>query len=217
MIEIIPAVNVDSFEEIKERIKLVEPFTQWVQFDVADGTFTKNTIWHNAQDLSELETSLNIEVHLMINNIDRRIKDWLLLNTCPVKGGVKRIIFHLSAAKDPDFVINEIKKAGKEAGIAVGPDESLSKAMHYRGKVDMFQILGVCPGMPGQKIEEETFERIKEVRKFCPSCIIEVDGGVNKENAKKLGEAGADILAAATAIFNGNIEKNIKELKNVFN
>jgi len=81
----------------------------------------------------------------------------------------------------------------------------------------MFQILGVCPGMPGQKIEEETFERIKEVRKFCPSCIIEVDGGVNKENAKKLGEAGADILAAATAIFNGNIEKNIKELKNVFN
>jgi ribulose-phosphate 3-epimerase len=218
VIEIIPAINAKTFEEIKEKIKLIEPYFDWVHLDVADGTWTKNTIWHNAQDLLELKTSLNIEVHLMINDIDQRINDWLLPNACPAKGGVKRIIFHLSAAKDPDFVINKGKDAGKEMGIAIGPDESLLKAMHYRGKVALFQILGVSPGIAGQKIKEETFERLKELRKFCPSSIIEVDGGVNKENAKKLREAGADILAAATAIFNGNdIEKNIKELHDVFN
>jgi ribulose-phosphate 3-epimerase len=209
MIEIIPAINADSFEEVKKRIKLIEPFVDWVQLDVADGTFTKNTIWHNAQDLLELETLLNIEVHLMLSNIDRRINDWLLPN-------IKRIIFHISASDDPDFVINKCKEAGKEVGIAVGPDESLLKAMHYRSKVDMFQILGVCPGMPGQKIEEEAFERIKEMRKFCPSCIIEVDGGINKETAKRVVETGANIIVVASAIFNGDIKKNIKELHGAF-
>lgn len=209
MIEIIPAINVDSFEEIKKRIKLVETYTKWIQLDVADGTFTKNTIWHNAQDLLELETSLNIEVHLMLSDIDRRINDWLLPN-------IKRIIFHISATKDPDFVIQKCRDNGKEAGIAIGPDESLLKAMHYRGKVALFQILGVRPGVPGQKIEEEAFERIKEMRKFCPSCIIEVDGGINKETAKRAVEAGADIIVAASAIFNGDIKKNIKELHGAF-
>lgn len=214
MIEIIPAINADNFEEVQKRIKAVEPFTQWVQLDVADGTFTKNTIWHNAQDLLELETPLNIEVHLMLSNIDRRINDWLLPNACPAKGGVKRIIFHLSAVQDPDFVIQKCRENGKEVGIAIGPDESLLKAMHYRGKVDIFQILGVHPGIAGQKIEEETFERIKEIRKFCEPCIIEVDGGVNKENAKKLIDAGADILVAASAIFGQkDIKKAIEELK----
>lgn len=207
MIEIIPAINVDSFEEVKKRIKLVEQCVRWIHLDVADGTFTKNTIWHNAQDLLELETPLNIEVHLMLSNIDRRINDWLLPN-------IKRIIFHLSAAQDPDFVIQKIRENGKEVGIAIGPDESLLKAMHHRGKVDVFQILGVHPGIAGQKIEEETFERLKEVRKFCPSCIIECDGGINKETAKRAVEAGADIIVAASAIFDSdNIEKAIKELK----
>jgi ribulose-phosphate 3-epimerase len=193
-IEIIPAINADNFEEVKRRIKLIEPCAKWAQIDVADGTFTKNTLWHNAQDLLGLETSLNIEVHLMLSNIDQRINDWLLPN-------IKRIIFHISASQDPDFVINKGKEAGKEIGIAISPDESLLKAMHYRGKVDIFQILGVYPGMTGQKIQEDTFEKIRELRKFCPSCIIEIDGGVNKENAKRLVEAGADILVAASAIF----------------
>jgi ribulose-phosphate 3-epimerase len=78
----------------------------------------------------------------------------------------------------------------------------------------------VAPGIAGQKIKEETFERLKELRKFCEaspsggqSCIIEVDGGVSKENAKKLGEAGADILVAATAIFEGKIKENLNMLK----
>lgn len=211
MIEIIPAINTNSFDEIKEKIKMVEPYVPltggWIQLDVADGTFTQNTIWHNSQDLLGLETPLNIEVHLMINDIDKKVAEWFLPN-------IKRIIFHLDASLDPNIVINKGKEAGKEIGLAVGPEESLLKAMHYKGKVDMFQILGVRPGLAGQKIEEETFERIKDLRKFCESCIIEVDGGVNKDNAKRLIESGADILAAASAIFNGDIKKNIEELKN---
>ncbi|MBI4691982.1 MAG: hypothetical protein HY773_00850 [Candidatus Terrybacteria bacterium] len=208
--EIIPAINVDNFEEIQKRIKLVEPYAPpaggWVQIDVADGTFTKNTLWHNPTDLAFLQTSLNIELHLMINNVDYRIIDWLLPN-------IKRIVFHIGSSDNPGFVIDKSREYGKEVGIAIAPNESLSNALSFKEYVDLFQILGVSPGLPGQKLEEITFERIREVRKFCPLCIIEVDGGMNKETAKKAIEAGANIIVAASAIFNSkDIRRAIKEL-----
>lgn len=209
MIEIIPAINAQTFEEVAQKIKLIEPHASWIHLDAADGTFTKNTIWHNPADLALLETSLNLEVHLMINNIERRIDDWIV-------SGVKRIIFHVGGCKDPDFVIKKCKEAKIDAAISIGPDESIIKAMEHKNKVDMFQILGVRPGLTGQKAENDTFDRIKEVRNFCSFCIIEVDGGMNKETIPRAVEAGADIIVAASAIFNGeDIGKSIEELKNV--
>ncbi len=203
---VIPAINADNFEEIKKRIKLIEPFVDWVHIDAADGTFTKNTIWHNSRDLLDIETNLNIEVHLMMSNVEKRIDDWLLPN-------IKRIIFHLDGSVVPDFVIKKIKDAGKQAGIAISPDISWTKALHYKGAADIFLVLGVYPGLSGRKIQESCFEKIKEIRKFCPSCIIEVDGGMNKETVKKAVKAGANIIAAGSAIFKEkNIEKAIKEL-----
>ncbi len=186
----------------------MEPFVDWVQIDAADGTFTKNTIWHNPRDLAFLETPLKIELHLMLDKMERRIEDWLLPN-------VHRIIFHIDATNDPDFVIEKCKEAGKETGIAIGPSESLIKALEHKDRADMFQILSVYPGLPGQKALPEVFERIAELRKFCGSCIIEVDGGMNGETVKKAVEAGADIIATASAIFNQeDVGKAIEELKN---
>ncbi len=208
MAEIIPAINTDSFEEVKRRIKLVEPYTKWVQLDIADGTFTKNTTWHNPQDLLGLETSLKIEVHLMIGDIEERIEEWLIAS-------VKRIIFHLETVKDPDFVFGKIKEAGKEVGLAIGPDTPWTKLAPYLDKIDLIQILGVYPGLAGQEFQEDNFDKIRHLRKEQPNCIIEVDGGMNKETARKAVEAGANIIVAASAIFNGDIKKNIEELKYV--
>lgn len=207
MVKIIPAINADNFEEIKKKIKLVESYVSWVQLDVADGTFTKNILWHNPKDLLNLETNLNIEAHLMINGIEKKVDEWLVPQ-------VKRIIFHIETAVDPDLVIKKIQYAGKEAGIAVGPDGSWTQLAHHKSKINFFQILGVFPGLTGQKINERTYKQVREMKKFCKGCIIEVDGGVSKDNAKKLADAGADILVAASAIFSGDIKKNIEELKN---
>ncbi len=206
-IEIIPAINADSFEEIKRRVKLVEPFVEWVQIDAADGTFTKNTIWHNPEDLAFLETPLKIELHLMLDKMERRIGDWLLPN-------VHRIIFHISATNDPDFVIKKCKEAGKQVGIAVGPSESFVKAMGYRKKVDLFQILDVYPGLSGSEIVESSSKRTSELRDFCGECIIEVDGGMNKKTVKVAVDGGANIIVAASAIFGAeDVGKAIEELK----
>lgn len=206
---LIPAINTDAFEEVSRKIKLVEPYAQWAHLDVADGTFTENTLWHNPADLALLKTNLNLEVHLMINNVERRIEDWLAR-------GVKRIIFHLGGTQDAEFVIGKCKEAGIEAGISIAPDESVAKALACQNKVNFFQILGVRPGLPGQKIDENTLGRIKEMRKFCPSCIIEVDGGINKETISSTISAGANIIVSASAIFDAgkNIKEAIKELKN---
>lgn len=220
MAEIIPAINTDSFEEVKRRIKLVEPFIDpaaggagWVQLDIADGTFTKNTTWHNAEDLLSLEippsAGLKIEVHLMINDIEERVEAWLI-------APVSRIIFHLETAKDPNFVIEKCRQAKKEVGLAIGPDTPWTKLAPYFDKIDLIQILGVYPGLAGQKFQEDCFDKIRRLRKECPGCIIEADGGMNKETAKKAIEAGASIINAATAIFNSkDIKKAISELKNV--
>lgn len=207
--EVIPAINADAFEEVKERIKMVEPYVDWVQLDIADGTFTKNTTWHSPQDLLNLETSLKIEVHLMIADIEERVEEWLIAL-------VKRIIFHLETAKNPNFVIEKCKKAGKKVGIAIGPDTPWTKLVPYFQKVDLFQILGVYPGLAGQEFQEDNFDKIRHLREKCPKCIIEVDGGMNKATARKAVKAGANIINAATAIFESkDIKKAIKDLKNV--
>ncbi len=222
--DLIPAINTDSFEEVKRQIKLVEPFVNpavggasWVQLDIADGTFTKNTIWHSPEDLVGLETTLKIEAHLMIADIEERLENWLI-------APIQRIIFHLETSKDPDFVIDECKKAGKEVGIAIGPDTPWTQLVPFLKKVDLIQILGVYPGLAGQKFQEDCFDKIRHLRKECPNCIIEVDGGMDKETAKKAIDAGANIIVAATAIFSAkggpasgwdNIKKAIEELKNV--
>ncbi len=207
MTEIIPAINTDSFEEVRRRIKLVEPFAEWIQLDVADGTFTKNTTWHEPEDLLSFETPLKIEAHLMINDIEERLENWLI-------APVKRVIFHLEASRDPDFVIEKCRAAGKEVGIAIGPDTPWTQLVPYFGKVDLFQILGVHPGLAGQKFIEDNFDKIIHIRKECPKCIIEVDGGIDKATAKKAIKAGADIIVAASAIFSAkDIKKAIDMLQ----
>jgi len=207
--EIIPAINVDSFEEVRQRIKLVEPFVKWVQLDVAEGTFTKNTTWHNAPDLLGLETPLKIEVHLMISNIEERFSEWLLPE-------IDRIIFHLETSQDPNFVIEKIHVEKKEVGIAIAPGTPWTRLAPYLKKVDLIQILGVHPGLASQEFQEECLDKIVHLKKECPKCIIEVDGGMNKAVAKKAVKAGADIIVVASAIFSApDIKKAIDELKHV--
>ena len=210
-IEIIPAINEEKFSEIEKKIRILEPHSKWVHLDAADGTFTKNTLWHEPQDLANLETPFPIEVHLMILGIEKRIESWFLPN-------IKRIIFNLEASQDPDFVIEKIKKSKKEVGLSIGPDISWTRLVPYFNKVDLIQILSVWPGLPGQKFQEESLDKIMRIKKQCPSCIIEVDGGMNPETAKKAIQAGADIIVSASYIWESdNIEKAIEELRQTAN
>ena len=105
MIEIIPSINTPTFEEVQNKIKIIEPYVQWCHLDVTDGIFSKHLTWHNPADLPRLQTKLKAEVHLMVENPEKHIGQWLL-------SPIKRIIVHWEAAKDIDFIIKKCREAG---------------------------------------------------------------------------------------------------------
>lgn len=212
MIEIIPSINVRTFPEVREQIKKVEPHVRWCHLDVTDGIFSKHETWRDPRDLQKYgsSTSINIEAHLMIAEPEKMIEQWLT----PI---VKRIIVHMEAMSDPEFIIQKCRAAGIEIGFAVNPETPWEKLEPWFGKVDIVQTLNVHPGSSGQAaFWPETLLKIEHIRKFCQRCIIEVDGGVNPETVKKAVEAGINILVAGHAIFGAeDIKKAIEELKNI--
>lgn len=198
-IKIIPAINEIDFSEILKKIKIIEPISDWVHIDVADGSFTENFLWHEPQDLEKLNSEILIEAHFMMKNLENKISEWLKY---PM---IKRVIFNLEASKNPDFIIQICHKKGVQAGVSICPVSSLDLLLPYLEKADLFQILSVIPGKSGQKFTEDSLEKIKELRKICPECVIEADGGINSDIAKNALNAGADILVSSSYIFSGNI------------
>jgi ribulose-phosphate 3-epimerase len=207
MIEIIPTIIAKDFQELQEKVSKVEPYVEWVQLDVMDGQFVDNATWNNPADLSDLKTSLKMEVHLMISNPEEYLDEW-------IASGVKRIIIHFESTKQPEEVIRRIKQAGLEVGLAINPETSVEVVDSFIDRLDMVLVMSVRPGRGGQQFLEETLDKVKDLRSKYQNVNIGVDGGINSETAPKVIEAGANLLAAGTAIFQSdNIEQTIKELK----
>lgn len=207
MIEIIPTIIAKDFQELQERVKKVEPYVEWVQLDVMDGQFVNNTTWNNPADLPDLKTDLKLEAHLMINNPEERLDEW-------IASGVKRIIFHFESTKQPKEVIARIKEAGLGIGLAINPETSIEVVDNFINQLDLILIMTVRPGRGGQQFLEGTLDKIRNLRTKYKDVKIEVDGGINLETAPKVIEAGANLLAAGTAIFQSdNVEQTIKDLK----
>jgi len=212
MIKVIPTIIAKNFQELQEKIKKVEPYVDWVQLDVMDGRFVENTTWNNPADLKNLETSLKLEAHLMVQNPETVIDDW-------IKSGVQRIIFHYESTNQWQEIIEKIREAGLEAGIAINPEtpievlDSFLQITDYRLQITIL-IMTVHPGRGGQRFLEETLEKIRNLREKHKNAKIEVDGGINLQTAPQVVKAGANFLACGTAIFKSkDIKRTIKELK----
>jgi len=216
--EIIPAVNVETFDEVEKKIRLVEPYARWIHLDVADGSFTPNIIWHNPNDLKGFKTPLLIELHLMVRNPEWFIDDW-------IEAGAKRIIIHADAPHDFDAIKRKCDAAGVLLTLSITPESSWTILIPFlKRQIVSLQVLSVHPGLSGQTfIEgggegssylESSYEKIKRLREQSTSCDIEVDGGVKIGIAKKCREAGATLFAIASAIYGApDIAKAIEELK----
>lgn len=209
MVEVIPAINAQTFEEVKTKIKMIEPFAEWAHLDIADGTFTPNTLWHQPIDLVGFETPLKLEIHMMEDDPEERIDHWFL-------PPVKRIIIHWETFKDFDFMLEECQKEGIELGMSISDQTSWTKLKPYAGKINFFQVLCVPPGIAGQEFHRHNLLKIKHLRALCNSCKIEVDGGINPYTAKEAVKMGANVIAAASHIFGSkDIKKAIEELSSL--
>lgn len=217
--QIIPAINCQSFDCVAEKIKKSADFgAEWVQIDIADGKFTPHKTWDNS---SELISNLNTEIHLMVENPEIEIDKWL-------NGGVKRIIVHFeaiknSALKNPannneidivNFILGKCTNNRIELGLAINPNTSAEELLPYLDKIKFIQVLAVDPGLSGQEFQKETLGKIsflEQLKKQYFDIVIEVDGGINLETAKMCKEAGADILVAGSYIWNSENPKGAFE------
>jgi len=194
MVEVIPAINAETWEEVERKIRLVEPFSEWVHIDVADGTFTPNSLWHNPLDLVGFKTKCKVEIHLMEDRPEERVEAWLV-------EPVKRIVVHYEVTHDLPFIVAECRKDNVEVGLSVAPHTSWTHLKPFVDEVHMLQILAVPPGHAGQQFDHHNISKIKHLRAFAPKHKIEVDGGITPAIAKECIAAGADTLAAAHYIF----------------
>lgn len=222
--QIIPAINCENFECVKEKLQKIKEFgAEWIHIDIADGIFTPHKTWNNPKNLSNIKSELsdvNLEIHLMVENPEEAIDGW-------IKIGVKRIIVHLEAIQNSateksdnddmdvfNFILEKCAAKNIEFGLSINPDTSVETLISYLDKIDIIQILAVNPGLSGQKFQAPVLEKIKflkELKENYLDTIIEVDGGINLETAKICQAAGVDILVVASFIFNNQNPKIIFE------
>ena len=223
--QIIPAINCSDFECVKEKLKAAMnfflPVSGWVQIDIADGKFTKHKTWNNPQEISSLKSqisNLNLEIHLMVENPQEGIDDW-------IKAGAKRIFVHYEALVEAErknsdvnasdilnFILEKGRSANVEIGLVISPLTSVEKIVPYFDKVKHIQILAVDPGLAGQKFQMSILDKIRFLKgNGFADNVVEVDGGINLEIAKLCKEAGTDILASASYIWNNKDPKTAFE------
>ncbi|MBF8982195.1 ribulose-phosphate 3-epimerase [Lutibacter sp. B2] len=213
MVKISPSILSANFANLLEGIKDVEKGgVDLLHIDVMDGHFVPNiTIGPVVLNSVKKVTKLPLDVHLMIENPDRYIEDF-------VKAGADIITVHIEACPHIHRTIQNIKSYGVRAGVVLNPGTSLHSIECILEDVDMVLIMSVNPGFGGQKFIPSSLDKISKLRKMINdkklNIDIEVDGGIKLDNVKKVIEAGANVIVAGSAIFNTeNIEETVKAFR----
>ena len=214
-IKISPSILSADFSKLGNEIQDLEKAeADFIHIDVMDGHFVPN-ITIGPEVISKLRkyTSLPFDVHLMISSVDNFIKSF-------ANAGADIITIHPEATKDLVGSIKKIKSYKKKVGVSLSPQTSVDKILSVLELVDLALVMSVNPGFSGQKFIKGVLEKVKILRKEIDSkkleTVIEIDGGINFENAKLAKNAGVDILVSGTTIFKengGNLKKNIELLK----
>ncbi|GAA0734721.1 ribulose-phosphate 3-epimerase [Clostridium oceanicum] len=213
MMKLAPSILSADFSNLGEDIKTIDKYgADVIHIDVMDGMFVPN-ISFGVPIMKSIRkfTEKTFDVHLMIEDPARYVEDF-------VKAGADIITVHYEADRHIDRTIQYIKSLGCKAAIALNPGTPVSVIKDLIPNLDMVLIMSVNPGFGGQKYIDYCSDKIKEVKKLSEKCnpnlLIEVDGGVNKDNIKNVVDCGANVIVAGSAVFkNGEVEKNIKDLR----
>ena len=179
--------------------------TDYFHIDVMDGRFVENdtseTMRIYCEYLNQI-TNVPIDVHLMVTNVKEYIDSYSIFNP-------NIISFHYEACKDKEEVnkyINQIRDRECKVGLAIKPNTKVDDILEFLPKINLLLIMSVEPGKGGQEFIKSALEKIKKAKKKTDELgldtEIEVDGGINIENAKDVKEAGATIAVSGTAIIN---------------
>ncbi|WP_286906408.1 MULTISPECIES: ribulose-phosphate 3-epimerase [Clostridium] len=213
MVKIAPSILSADFAKLGEDIVAIDKAgADFIHIDVMDGNYVPNiSIGLPVIKSIRKYTEKTFDVHLMIEEPGRFIDDFIAV-------GADLITVHYEADRHVDRTIQYIKSKGIKAGIVLNPGTPVSMIKDLIPALDMVLIMSVNPGFGGQKFIEYSLDKIAEVKelseKYNKDLLIQVDGGIDVSNIKKVVDAGANVIVAGSAVFkDGKVEENIAALR----
>ena len=195
-----PSLLSADFGNLQHDIEMLnESQCDWLHVDVMDRLFVPN-ISFGQPIVKHIKRYARkpLDVHLMIMDPGRYVQDFR-------DAGADLLTVHYEACTHLDRVLHAIHDAGMKAGVSLNPSSPVCLLEDIIQECDLVLLMSVNPGFGGQRFINNTYSKVRCLREMCdkknPSCLIEVDGGVNLENAPLLYEAGADVLVAGNAVF----------------
>ena len=228
MTEVVPAILVKDFNELKEKLAIYKDFVKIVQIDVCDGRFVNTISWPMNQDdaeslssiIDEEEgmpywTELDYEFDLMIRNAHEQFDTFIQL-------GAKRIVFHLEAEDEKEFhdfleSIDPYIRDNIEIGLAINTTTNIDKLDQYINYLDFIQCMGIEHiGQQGQPFDKRVLEQISSIKKKYPEVVISIDGSVNEKTAEILVKHGVNRLVIGSALLRTyDIKNKILEFEEI--
>ena len=211
-----PSILSADFADLKLALAQCESGgAHWIHVDVMDNQFVPNlTIGPPVVKSLRPKTNKFLDVHMMVINPENLVESF-------AKAGADMITFHVEATNDVQSVIDLIKATGTQVGLSIKPSTKLEEIEPFYDQLDLILVMSVEPGFGGQVYIEGSTERVMKIKarlkELClqDRVLIEVDGGIKLHNAKKVIDAGADVLVAGSAVF--GTDDPVQTIKDFYN